>query len=247
MKIRTSLKIFFVSLGVVILDQITKLLVKGFSIPFLHLYYTGMGYGESVKVIGNFFRLTFIENPGLAFGFDPGIDLKLWVSLFSLIASIALIVYLYTIRKRRFSTKFAVALILGGAIGNLIDRMFYGVFYGYAPLFYGRVVDFLDFDFFKFSLFGRSFDRWPIFNVADAAVTIGVLLMIFFYPKDQKDHEAVAEKNGTLALSADDNQNSPMHDTEKSINGTEEVFKEEKEKHKDVEPNLGKKIQDKDS
>ena len=69
------MKIFFVSLSVVIVDQITKLLVKGFSIPFLHIYYTGMSYGDTIKVIGNFFRITFIENPGLAFGFDPGIVL----------------------------------------------------------------------------------------------------------------------------------------------------------------------------
>jgi signal peptidase II len=95
--------------------------------------------------------------------------------------------------------KLSLAFILGGAIGNLIDRMFYGIFYGYAPLFYGHVVDFLDFDFFHFTLFGRTFDRWPIFNVADAAVTIGVVILLFFY--NQKHREEVKE----MTLEASEN------------------------------------------
>lgn len=243
------MKIFFVSLSVVIVDQITKLLVKGFSIPFLHIYYTGMSYGDTIKVIGNFFRITFIENPGLAFGFDPGIDLKFWISLFSLVASIALFIYLYFIRDRRFSTKFAVALILGGAIGNLIDRMFYGVFYGYAPLFYGKVVDFLDFDFFKFTLFGRNFDRWPIFNFADAAVTVGVILLIFFYPKEKKELATDQGKTGFFGASADNgiDENTPQINASKTGSNGNQVLKEEKTEHKDGEHNLGKKIPDTDS
>ena len=247
MKTRNSLKIFFVSLAVVLVDQISKLLVKGFSVPFIHFYYKGMSYGESVRVIGNFFRITFIENPGLAFGFDPGINLKFWIFLFSLIASIALFIYLYIIRNRRFITKFSVALILGGAIGNLIDRMFYGIFYGYAPLFYGRVVDFLDFDFFKFSLFGRSFDRWPIFNFADAAVTVGVLLLIFFYPKEEKESELSAGEGGTLAVSQD---NDPPEQDLDYGNENESHYNKERlsrEKKENVEPNLGKNIQDTNS
>ncbi|MCK7516433.1 MAG: signal peptidase II [Ignavibacteriales bacterium] len=91
-----------------------------------------------------------------------------------------MIFYLYIIRDKSLSLKIAIALILGGAVGNLIDRTFYGLFYDYAPLFYGKVVDFFDFDFFNFTLFGRSYDRWPIFNIADAAVTIGVLILVIF-------------------------------------------------------------------
>ena len=72
-------------------------------------------------------------------------------------------------------------MILGGAIGNLIDRMFYGIIYNYAPMFYGKVVDFFDFDFFNFSILGRDYDRWPIFNIADASVTVGVFILVFFY------------------------------------------------------------------
>lgn len=183
------MRILFVSAAVVLLDQFSKLIVKGFSIPFLKIFYKGMYEGDSIRVIGNFFRITYIENPGMAFGLDPGFNMKLWLSVFSLAASIGLMVYLYYIKDKSFSLRLSIALILGGAVGNLIDRMFYGVLYNYAPLFYGKVVDFLDFDFFKFSLFGKTFDRWPIFNFADAAVTIGVLTLIIFYRDDRKESQ----------------------------------------------------------
>jgi signal peptidase II len=192
---KSNLKILYVSLGVVIADQATKMLVKGFYIPFLNIYHAGMFEGDRIPILGNFFRLTFIENPGMAFGYDPGVDMKIWISLFSLFASIGLLIYFYYIRNRTFVLRLSIAFILGGAVGNLIDRMFYGIFYQYAPLFHGRVVDFLDFDFFKFNLLGRSFDRWPIFNIADSAVTIGVLILIFFY----RSEKAEDEKNETTA------------------------------------------------
>ncbi len=184
------MRILFISAAVVLLDQFSKLIVKGFSIPFLKIFYKGMYEGDSFRVIGNFFRITFIENPGMAFGLDPGFNMKLWLSVFSLAASIGLLVYLYYIKDKSFSLRLSIALILGGAVGNLIDRMFYGILYNYAPLFYGKVVDFLDFDFFKFTLFGKTFDRWPIFNFADAAVTIGVLTLIIFYRDDQKESQS---------------------------------------------------------
>jgi signal peptidase II len=183
------LKVYFISAFLVVADQISKFMVKGFSIPFLNLHYEGMYHGQRISVIGSFFQFTFIENPGMAFGYDPGNKLKLYVSLFSLIASIALIVYIYIARQQSLSLRISLAFILGGAVGNLIDRMFYGVFYGYAPLFYGRVVDFLDFDFFHFTLFGRTFERFPIFNLADASVTIGVVILILFYKHHQKETE----------------------------------------------------------
>jgi signal peptidase II len=78
-------------------------------------------------------------------------------------------------------------LILGGAIGNLIDRTFYGVIYGYAPIFYGRVVDFFNVDFFDFTILGRTYDRWPIFNIADASVTVGVILLVIFHSNVKED------------------------------------------------------------
>jgi signal peptidase II len=181
------MRVLFISFFLVSADQISKLLVKGFSIPFLKLHYEGMFHGQRIRILGDFFQITFIENPGMAFGYDPGSNFKFYVSLFSLLASIALIVYLYISRKQSLSLRVSLAFILGGAVGNLIDRMFYGVFYGYAPLFYGRVVDFLDFDFFHFIIFGRAFERFPVFNIADASVTIGVLILIFFYRHHQKE------------------------------------------------------------
>jgi signal peptidase II len=180
------LKVLFISFFLVIGDQLSKILVKGFAVPFMNFRYEGMFHGQRIKILGDFFQLTFIENPGMAFGYDPGSNLKLYVSLFSLVASVALIIYLYASRNQSLSLRVALSFILGGAVGNLIDRMFYGVFYGYAPLFYGRVVDFLDFDFFHFTLFGRSFDRFPVFNIADASVTIGVFILILFYGHHQK-------------------------------------------------------------
>jgi signal peptidase II len=191
------LRVLFISFFLVISDQVSKFLVKGFSIPFLKLHYEGMFHGQRIRVIGDFFQITFIENPGMAFGYDPGSSFKFYVSLFSLLASIALLVYLYIARKQSLSLRISLAFILGGAVGNLIDRMFYGVFYGYAPLFYGRVVDFLDFDFFHFTIFGRSFERFPVFNIADASVTIGVLILILFYKHHQKETETAINGNST--------------------------------------------------
>ncbi|TDJ53573.1 MAG: signal peptidase II [Ignavibacteria bacterium] len=183
------MRVLYLTLGVIFVDQFSKFYIKGINIPFLNISFDGMYYGESISVIGDFFRITFIENPGMAFGFNPGSDFKLWISVFSLIASIGLIVYLYVVRNKSLSLRIALALILGGAVGNLIDRTFYGIIYKYAPAFYGKVVDFFDFDFFNFAIFGRSYDRWPIFNIADASVTIGVLILILFYRQHQKEDE----------------------------------------------------------
>jgi signal peptidase II len=188
------LKALYLSFAVVVIDQVTKLMVKGFSIPFLNINYEGMYLGQMIPVFGDFFRLTFVENPGMAFGYDPGSDFKLIISIFSLVASIGLVFYLYVIRDKSWSLKIAIALILGGAVGNLIDRTFYGLFFDYSPLFYGKVVDFFDVNFFDFTLFGRSYDRWPVFNIADAAVTMGVLILLLFYKKHQEEDEKAEKK-----------------------------------------------------
>lgn len=193
------MRVLYLTLAVVITDQISKFYIKGFSIPFLNIRHDGMYLGESISVIGNFFKITFTENPGIAFGFDPGSDFKLFISVFSLIASIGLLIYLFNVRNKSMSLKIAIALILGGAVGNVIDRMFYGLIYDYAPLFFGKVVDFFDFDFINFSIFGRNYDRWPIFNIADAAVSVGVLILLFFY----KHHEAEDKKTSEDSIISD--------------------------------------------
>ncbi len=234
------MRVLFVSFFIVIVDQATKLLVKGFSIPFLHFQYSGMYEGEKIPVIGDFFRITFIENPGMAFGFDPGVNFKLWISIFSLVASVGLIIYIYYVRNQRLSLRIALAFILGGAVGNLIDRMLYGIFYGYAPMFYGRVVDFLDVDFFDFSIFGRNYDRWPIFNIADAAVTIGVFILIIFYKKNTGDSEEIVQpeicaEDQAINVTGED-------EIEKETPGETITQSSEENKKEDGETDQGKEI-----
>jgi signal peptidase II len=165
-------RVLYLSVAVVLADQATKLFVKGFSLPFFNFHHTGMELGASVAILGDALRLTYIENPGMAFGIDIGS--RLFLTVFSSLASIGVFYYLYKVRDETLVVRASLALILGGAIGNLIDRIFYGALFGDAPLFYGKVVDFVDVNFLHLSSFG-------IFNLADAAVTTGVVLLLFFH------------------------------------------------------------------
>jgi len=199
--------------------------VKGGTIPFLNIKANGMEYGQSINVIGDFFKITFVENPGLAFGIDVNNSSKLILSIFSLLASIGIFYYLYKSRDKKFIVRFALALILGGAIGNLIDRAFYGLFYGYAPLFYGRVVDFFNVDFFDFTIFGRTYDRWPIFNIADASVTIGVILLIIFH----KSAEEITSEEKDLLVTKESvaNENLELESSNPIVKNVEDNNREE--------------------
>ncbi len=185
------MKVLYLTLTISILDQITKLLVKGFDI--FGFKFAGMDYGSSKSVVGNFFRITFIENPGMAFGIELGG--KLTLSLFTIAATILILYFIYINKNESLYLRIALSFILGGAIGNLVDRIFYGVFYGYAPLFYGRVVDFFHFDVPDFKIFGKVFYSWPIFNIADIAVSVGFLMIIFGYRKVFKKENKQAESN----------------------------------------------------
>ncbi|UCH66509.1 MAG: signal peptidase II [Ignavibacterium sp.] len=227
------MRVLYLTLGVVILDQLSKFYIKGIEIPFLNISITGMYIGESIRVIGNFFKITYIENPGMAFGFNPGSDFKLWISIFSLFASIGLLVYLYIARNNALSLRIALAMILGGAVGNLIDRTFYGIIYKYAPVFYGKVVDFLDFDFFNFTIFGRNYERWPIFNFADAAVTIGVLILLLFYRQHRRDEEDAL--NEAKQAAEEKIQNDLDENVNEKLNGNDEL-------NKDPEDDKGKEV-----
>lgn len=189
-------KIFLLPLLIVLFDQITKLAVKGFDL--FGWNYPGMMLGESRPVLGDLLRWTFVENPGMAFGLDFGVPVIL--SLFSVAASIFLVHLLRKTSADGWSgLRIALALILGGAVGNLIDRVFYGVFYNYASLFYGRVVDFVDVDIPDISLLGREFERFYIFNIADAAVSVGVVLLLFFYPASGKQPETLPSSTPDLS------------------------------------------------
>ncbi|MEW6510459.1 MAG: signal peptidase II [Bacteroidota bacterium] len=181
------MRVLILSLCIIVVDQVTKLIVKGVSIPLLGIALPGVPYGSTRALLGDFLRLTYIENPGMAFGIDIGG--KLFFSLFSIVASVAIVAYLYAARKESLGFRISLAMILGGAVGNLIDRVFYGIYYGDAPLFYGKVVDFIDVDFFDLNLFGYQLTRWPVFNIADAAVTVGVLLLLVYHKSTGEERD----------------------------------------------------------
>ena len=148
-------------LGVVAIDLITKLWIQ----RSFRLY-------EQVEVIGDYVRLTFIYNPGAAFGIHVGEYSRIVFFLLSLIALIALIVMYWTTPHHDRLRLSSIALICGGALGNLVDRV-------RSPR---GVVDFLD--------VGVGDVRWPVFNVADMAVTIGaILLAVSLWSEDTKPRE----------------------------------------------------------
>lgn len=178
------MKVLYLTLVVFITDQVSKIAVKGFSIPWFNINWEGMDYGQSINVIGTFLRITFVENPGMAFGLDVGPTQKFFLSIFTFIAAGGIFYYLYRSRERDFALRLGLSLILAGALGNLIDRAFYGVIFDYAPLMYGRVVDFIQVEFWDFTLFGHTYETWPIFNVADSAVSIGVVIILFFHKEE---------------------------------------------------------------
>ena len=161
----------------VLIDQITKVAVKGFNLFGLH--HEGMHLGESFPVIGEIVRITFVENPGMAFGVEFGSG-KIVLTLFSLVASFALVYYLRVISNANRWIRIAIMLILAGAFGNFIDRMFYGVLYEEGPLFYGLVVDFIQIDIPDITIGTLTYTHWPVFNVADSCVTSGMILLILF-------------------------------------------------------------------
>ena len=179
-----------ISVFILLADQFSKLYIKGFVIPFFDPVNSGLSVGESIPLINNILHITLVENPGMAFGFDPGSDFKLWISLFSLVASVGLLVYLYIVRNKALILRVAIALILGGAIGNLIDKMFYGLLFDYAPLFYGKVVDFVDLRLFSIFVLNKTYGIY-VFNFADIAITAGVICFILFLNKQTKESQRV--------------------------------------------------------
>ena len=181
---------------VIVIDQAVKIWVK------THFY-----YGEEMEIT-SWFKLLFIENNGMAFGMELGS--KLLLTLFRIIASGAFIYYLWQLRSRRDTPKgyiVCIALITAGALGNVIDCIAYGLIFnspmppqvaqlfppdgGYSTLFNGRVVDM-----FYFPLCEWNWPQWmpwiggnhfiffqPIFNVADASLSVSVFVLIFFYAR----------------------------------------------------------------
>jgi len=187
------LKALFISLAVVIIDQVSKIYIKGISLPFLKIHHSGMYQGQQIPLLDDLFNITYLENPGIAFGISFGPEFKLLTCIFTLLAAIALFVYFLRIKDKPLLLRFPVALIIGGAVGNLIDRIFYGVFYGYSHLFDGKVVDFFDIRILNLMLFDRTIGNY-VFNIADMAVTVGVIMLLFVYNKKKNVYEETSEQ-----------------------------------------------------
>ncbi len=150
--------ILFYSLLVIILDQASKLMIKN-----------RFNLHETYDALGSILRFVYVQNPGIAFGFH--FSHAWFYAAFAAIASLALLIYLYRMRQARFVFRLALALILGGAIGNLIDR-----------LAYGKVIDFIEIGFAEW--------RWPyIFNIADIGVTMGMVILIVLTLFEKEDQE----------------------------------------------------------
>ena len=204
---KKTIAILTVVLSLVI-DQVTKIWVK-----------LSMKSGDEFAYIGNWARIHFVENEGMAFGMSFGVGLgKFLLTFFRIIAVGFITYYLSKQIKNKNASKgfvFALALTLTGAVGNIIDSIFYGHLFseststqiatlfpaqgGYADWFHGRVVDMFYFPIYQSKgdlpnwvpfLGGQKFEFFQfIFNVADACITIGVFIILIFQKKFFKEDE----------------------------------------------------------
>lgn len=174
---------------VLLIDQASKIFIK-----------LNFALGEHVEVF-SWFQIFFVENNGMAFGME--IIGKLFLTLFRIVAVSGLIYFIYRLIKQgaRHGYILAVSLLLAGAAGNIFDSIFYGLLFsesygmaatflpetgGYAPLFYGKVVDMLYFPIIKNSA-GETLFFSPVFNIADSAISIAVGIILIFFRKDLND------------------------------------------------------------
>lgn len=190
-------KYYILALGVIILDQVVKLLVH---------FNMEMGTMGEIDVFGEWFKLHYLLNPGMAFGLKSSHEYgKLLLTLFRLAAMVGIGYYIYYLfrKKAKPGLLWCMGLILGGAVGNVIDSTFYGVFLDNAPAgsptpwFHGQVIDML-----FFPLFDGYYPDWvpfvggdyflffsPVFNIADSSIFIGVVLILIFQKKFFKDRD----------------------------------------------------------
>jgi signal peptidase II len=197
-------KSFLIVFIVLLIDQTLKFWIK-----------TTMALGQEIHVAGNWFIIHFTENNGMAFGMQFAGDYgKISLSIFRIIAVLVIIYILYRVTRNKTSNGFLIALslILAGAIGNILDSAYYGLIFsestfldvarflppggGYSSFLHGRVVDMLYFPILQ-GTYPSWFPFWkgeefiffrPVFNVADSAITVGVVLLLFFQnPHSRKE------------------------------------------------------------
>ncbi|WP_229217037.1 lipoprotein signal peptidase [Dyadobacter luteus] len=174
------------SLLLIAIDQASKLLVHEYMEP---------GFSGQIALIGNWFKLHYVLNPGMAFGMQLGHEYgKLFLTLFRLVAMCAIGWYLVHLARSGAAKGLLLALsmILAGAVGNVIDSTFYGVFLDNAPYgsptpwFHGQVIDMIFVDFWEgfipewVPLWGGQYYSTPIFNIADSCIFVGVCSILIF-------------------------------------------------------------------
>ena len=185
MKVSKGTGLIILGAVLVLVDQVIKVLVK-----------TNMDLGQQIYLIGDWCRLCFVENKGMAFGMAFGGNVgKFLLSLFRICLSGVLIWWIHSlIKKGNTPTGVLVGLTLitAGAIGNIIDCLFYGLIWGYAPFMFGKVVDMFYFPLVEWDwpaslpyIGGEHFIFFsPIFNFADASISCGVIALILFFNKN---------------------------------------------------------------
>lgn len=196
------IKYFGIAFLVIAIDQVVKMLVH-FEMDF--------GTPGQIPVFGDWFKLHYTTNPGMAFGMELGSEYgKMILTSFRLVAMVGIGFYLAHIidKKNHPVYTLCIAMILGGAIGNLVDSIFYGVWLNNAPYnattpwFHGQVVDMFYFDIWEgyipdwVPLWGGSYTAlWPIFNIADASIFIGVAIILIFQNRffPEKKEEIIHE------------------------------------------------------
>ena len=184
MKLSKGKKLIILGIAMIVIDQIIKVLVK-----------TNMDLGESINVIGDWFKLNFVLNDGMAFGMAfGGVAGKLILSLFRIALSAGLICWISKLYKKQDTPTgvlVGLTLITAGAIGNIIDCFFYGLIWpettmAGAPFafMFGQVVDMFYFPLFDYDFWGfKGTFFGAVFNFADACVTCGAIYLLLFQYK----------------------------------------------------------------
>lgn len=170
MAVSKGKKLIFLGVLLVVIDQVIKILVK-----------SNMQIGEQIYVIGQWFRLCFVENEGMAFGMKFGGAVgKFLLSAFRIVLCGFLIWWISSLNKKKDTPTgvlVGLTLITAGAFGNIVDCLFYGLVWDYAPFMFGRVVDMFYFPIIRTPNF-TFFE--PVFNFADSCVTVGAFYLVLF-------------------------------------------------------------------